>query len=313
MSRLFRGFYKIKREGQHIKNAFKTFCEHNPHLTLEQFIEHFAILGGAEESIELDFFEDVFAMVESNFVKNFTKFQNLVSPSYLLETPYRELLMAVARGDGKFYSVIKKARLSESAGERVIGELVDLHILQIEFSRESPLRTDPKHKLKKELRSYRIQDKLRFVQPFMRFWFGFVTYYRKDLLHGDAVDFLENFKNNYERLRTLVYEQLCDALLVKQYENSTPLLSHGSYWNQHSEFDILAITGDKKLILGECKYKDRKVCKNELTKLKAKALQSGIKVDVYALFSKSGFSKELLGMQDKKLLLFDLNDLKVLL
>ena len=292
---------------------FKTFCEYNPHLTLEQSIEYFAILGGVEQSIELDFFEDVFTMVESNFVEHFNKFQNLVSPSYLIETPYREVLMAVARGDGKFYSVLRKARLSESAGESVIRELVDLNILQIEFSRESPLKTHPKHKLKKELRSYRIQDKLRFVYPFMRFWFGFVTYYKKDLLQGDAAAFLENFKNNYERLRTLVYEQLCDALLVKYYEKSTPLLSHGSYWNQHSEFDILAISEDKKLILGECKYKDRKVCKNELSKLKAKALQSGIKVNVYALFSKSGFSNELLGMKSENLLLFDLNDLQVLL
>ena len=57
----------------------------------------------------------------------------------------------------------------------------------------------------------------------------------------------------------------------------------------HSEFDILAVTESKTVILGECKYKDRKVCKNELTKLKAKALESGLKVDVFALFSKSGF------------------------
>ena len=292
---------------------FKTFCEYNPHLTLEQSIEYFALLGGVEQSIELDFFEDVFSMIESNFVEHFNKFQNLIYPSYLLETPYYEVLIAVARGDGKFYSVLKKARLSEGVGEQVIKELVDLNILTIELSRESPLKTHPKHKLKKELRSYRIQDKLRFVQPFMRFWFGFVSYYKKDLLQGDATAFLENFKKHYERLRTLVYEQLCDALLVKYYENSTPLLSHGSYWNQHSEFDILAITKDKKLILGECKYKERKVCKNELGKLKAKALQSGIKVDIYALFSKSGFSNELLGMKDAKLLLFDLSDLEVLL
>jgi len=270
-------------------------------------------LGGVEESIELDYFDDVFSMVESNFVQNFFKFQTLVSPSYLLETPYREVLMAVARGDGKFYSVLKKARLSEGVGEEIIQELISLDILWLEHTREAPLRVHPKHKLKKELRSYRIQDKLRFVDPFMRFWFGFVTYYRKELVQGDGSAFLENFQKNYERLRSLVYEQLCDALLVKHYESSTPLLSSGSYWNQHSEFDILAITSDKKLILGECKYKDRKVCKNELTKLKAKALQSGMKVDVYALFSKDGFSNELTQTKEENVLLFDLNDLKQLL
>jgi len=280
---------------------------------LEQAIEYFSILGGVEESIELDYFDDAFSMVESNFVQNFSKFQTLVSPSYLLETPYWEVLMSVARGDGKFYTVLKKARLSEGVGEKIIQELISLNVLWLECSRESPLRVHPKHKLKKELRSYRIQDKLRFVDPFMRFWFGFVTYYKKELVQGDGSAFLENFQKNYERLRSLVYEQLCDALLVKHYESSTPLLSSGSYWNQHSEFDILAITSDKKLILGECKYKDRKVCKNELTKLKAKALQSGMKVDVYALFSKSGFSNELMQTKEENVLLFDLNDLKRLL
>jgi len=250
-------------------------------------------------------------MVESNFVDNFTKFQTLVSPSYLLETPYRELLIAVARGDGKFYSVLRKAKLSERAGEKIIDELISLDILKVEYSRESPLRMHPKHKLPKEQRAYRIQDKLRFTQPFMRFWFGFVTYYRKDLALGKSEKFLENFEKHYERLRSLVYEQLCNDLLLKMYDET--IISSGTYWNIYSEFDILAVTKSKKIILGECKYKDRTVCKNELTKLKQKAAESGIKVDVYALFSKSGFSKELLGLQDEKLLLFDLNDLKILL
>ena len=281
-------------------------------MELEQAVEYFSILGGIGKNIELDYFDDVFSMVESNFVQNFSKFQTLVSPSYLLESPYREILIAVARGDGKLYSVIRKAKLSEALGEQIVQELVDLNVLKVEISRESPLRIHPKHKLKKEQRSYRVQDKLRFVQPFMRFWFGFVTYYRKDLALGKGDAFLENFEKHYDRLRSLVYEQLCDALLTQYYEDKNPLISRGSFWNIHSEFDILAVTKDKKVILGECKYKDRKVCKNELTKLKAKALESGIKVDVYALFSKSGFSNELLQLQDENLLLFDLNDLEVL-
>lgn len=282
-------------------------------MELEQAVEYFSILGGIGKNIELDYFDDVFSMVESNFVQNFSKFQTLVSPSYLLESPYREILMAVARGDGKLYSVLRKAKVSEALGEKIVQELVDLNVLKVEASRESPLRNHPKHKLKKEQRSYRVQDKLRFVQPFMRFWFGFVTYYRKDLALGKGDAFLKNFEKNYERLRSLVYEQLCDALLVQYYEERSPLVSSGSFWNIHSEFDILAVSQDKKVILGECKYKDRKVCKNELTKLKAKALESGIDVDVYAIFSKSGFSNELLQTQDKDLLLFDLNDLKQLL
>ncbi len=276
-------------------------------------MEYFSILGGIGHELELGYFDDVFSMVQSNFVDDFNKFQSLVSPSYLIDTPYRELLVAVARGDGKLYSVLRKAKLSQSAGEEIVKELVSLGVLKVEYSRESPLKVHPKHKLPKEQRAYRIQDKLRFAQPFMRFWFGFVTYYRKELALGAGTKFLENFEKHYERLRSLVYEQLCNDLLLKYYEDKEEVISSGSYWDIYSEFDILALTKSKKVILGECKYKDRTVCKNELTKLKQKAAESGIKVDVYALFSKSGFSKELLGLKDENLLLFDLNDLKVLL
>lgn len=252
-------------------------------------------------------------MVRSNFVDDFKKFQSLVSPSYMLESPYREILIAAARGDGKFYSVLRKARLSESVGEVVIDELVDLDVLYLEKSRETPLKSYPKQKIKKHLRSYRIQDKLRFSQPFLRFWFGFVEPFSKELESGSSQRFLDNFQKHYERLRTLIYEQLCDALLVEYFEQKgVKVLSSGSFWNQHSEFDILAVTDREKVILGECKYKDRKVCKNELRKLMAKAEQSGLTVDTYVLFSKSGFSNELLQNRDEKLLLFDLQDLKLL-
>jgi len=276
-------------------------------------VEYFSILGGMDKDIELDYFDDIFSMVESNFVDNFSKFKILVSPSYILEAPYADVLEAIAKGDGKLYSVLRKAKLSEEVGGHIIDELVSLKILRVEHSRESPLRNHPKHKLPKDQRAYRIQDKLRFAQPFMRFWFGFVMYYKKDLVLGRGTKFLENFEKHYERLRSLVYEQLCDDLLLKYYENKEPIISSGSYWNIYSEFDILAVTKSKKIILGECKYKDRTVCKNELTKLKQKSAESGLKVDIYALFSKSGFSKELLGMKDENLLLFDLNDLKIFL
>ncbi|MFT7879846.1 MAG: DUF234 domain-containing protein [Sulfurimonas sp.] len=277
-------------------------------------MEYFSILGGIEENIELDFFDDLFSMVQTNFIGNFKKFRDLVSPSYLLESPYRDVLIAVARGDGKLYSVLRKAKLSETAGEEIIDELVDLGVLFIEKSRETPLKAHPKQKIKKHLRSYRIQDKLRFNAPFLRFWFGFVEVYRKELETGKGDRFLRNFQKHYERLRTLVYEQLCDALLIEYFaQRGIEVLASGSYWNQYSEFDILAVTDQKKVILGECKYKDRKVCKNELRKLRAKAEQSALLVDTYALFSKSGFSNELLQHQDEKLLLFDLNDLNLLL
>jgi len=72
------------------------------------------------------------------------------------------------------------------------------------------------------------------------------------------------------------------------------MVTLGSYWDKNSEFDILAKSADGTVIIGECKYKNRKVSGNELHKLKQKIKQSNLKVDRFALFSKSGFSNSLM-------------------
>jgi hypothetical protein len=178
-------------------------------------------------------------------------------------------------------------------------------------SRQAPIRAHPKHLLKKHLRGYRIEAKVRFVRPFERFWFGFVAPYRAALSGGKGLHFTENFAQHKERAYSLVFEQLSMQLLSDYYQTKDPVISQGSFWDHHSEFDILSVTRSGKVILGECKYTSRKVTKKELTKLKEKALHSGIRVDVYVLFSKSGFSKELLSEASQTLLLFELKEFGV--
>lgn len=273
-------------------------------------ISYFSIIGGIENKIEINYFDNIDYFLENYFVENFTLFEDLIYPSYILETPYRELLVAIARGDGKYFSSIRKAKLSDSVGEAIIEELISKNILYKELSREPPLKIHPKQKLRKDERFYKIQDKLRFKLPFFRFWFGFVISFRKDLIEKRANRFLENFLKHNERLYSLFFEQLCNLIAVENIFKKEKIISRGSYWNIYTEFDILLLDKNKNLFLGECKYKDRKVCKNELSKLKEKAIYSNINAHKYIIFSKSGFSNELLQLKDKNLMLFDLEDLK---
>jgi hypothetical protein len=196
----------------------------------------------------------------------------------------------------------------------ILQELTELSIIEIEKSRERPLKIHPKLKLKKHLRSYRIQSKARFKEPFLRFWFGFVEPYKKELIAKNSDRFWDNYYKHRDRCASLVFEQLSNELIELLYEQSkNPLITKGSFWDRYSEFDLLAITKDRKLLLGECKYKGRKVCKNELSKLKEKAIRSNIRVDSYLLFSLSGFSNELLQNRDEDLALFEAGEFNRLL
>ncbi|MDD5406203.1 MAG: DUF234 domain-containing protein [Sulfurovaceae bacterium] len=269
-------------------------------MNFEQLIDYFAIFGGTGQTIEFDYFDILFELIETKFISDFAFFQSLITPSYLLESPYREVLMAIARGDGKIYSVLRKANLSETLGEHIVKDLTDLGVIRLETSSELVFSASKK---------YRIQDKLRFNMPYYRFWFGFVEPFRNSIIKGDITRFVEYFKAHYERLRSLIFEQLSNELLCEYFESlKINIVFSGSYWDRDNEFDIVAVTDKKEMIIAECKYKDRKVCKNELTKLKSKALQLGFPAAYYVLFSKQGFSGELLGAKDKNLLLFDLQD-----
>jgi hypothetical protein len=294
-----------------IKTKFKEFFHHYGYLELEQAMELFSIFGGIEEKIELDLLDDIETLIRFNFVERYQEFKELLRPSYLLEEPYRYLLIAIARGDGRLSNVFRKAKVGESLGLTLVDELVKLDIIELEASREAPLKTHPNQKLEKSLRSYKIESKIRFKQPFHRFWFGFVEPYAKNLEAKQSQRFFENFEQHFSRLNSLVFEQLSNDLLGIYYNNQ--IINDGSYWDKNSEFDILAKTRNGKTIVAECKYKNRRVCKNELSKLKQKAETSNLQADTFVLFSKNGFSNELVSLKDDNLILFEIDDFKRLL
>ena len=273
---------------------------------MEQAIELFSVFGGVGETLELDFFDDLDSIIRFNFIEQYQLLNEQISPSYLIEEPYRWLLVAIARGDGRLSNVFRKARVGESLGLRLLNELVDLDIVEFEDSREPALKKYPNQKLEKSLRNYKIEPKIRFKKPFYRFWFGFVEPYHKELKSGNSVHFYENFSQHFARLHSFVFEQLSQELLNLHFNNQ--LVINGNYWDKHSEFDIWATHKDGRNILGECKYTNRRVCKSELSKLRQKAETSELKADIFALFSKNGFSNELKNSTNKDLLLFELDD-----
>ena len=82
---------------------------------------------------------------------------------------------------------------------------------------------------------------------------------------------------------------------------------------QSSSNSLVAKTTSGKIIAGNCKYITSKLKKNELNKVKEDSNSIDLKVDIYVLFSKNGFSNELKSQKSDTLKLFTPKSFKLLL
>ena len=78
-----------------------------------------------------------------------------------------------------------------------------------------------------------------------------------------------------------------------------------SAW-QESEVDLIAYD-DQYLLAGECKYRTKSVGQKELDdlKLKAQFIPAGKRELFYLLASRSGFTEDVLSLQDPHVILID--------
>ena len=264
---------------------------------------------GGLESFDLDVDEiSLEALIEKIFLESVD--YPPIDPLCLTRSPYAKLLHLLAIGDAKALSALRRASIGEEFGSELLDELCRIGILRRIKSREKPLKAHPKQKLKKELRSYRIEDKYRFVKPYHRFWFGFVYPFAGEISQGRVDAFWSKYHQDRQKLNALVFEELCVEAMKRRYPDAKVI---ESFWDRHSEFDLLIEEDDGDIVLGECKYKQRSVGKGELLKLQSKAATSKLNVKEWLLFTKDTFSKELRALNQKDLKLYTLEDILTIL
>ncbi len=190
--------------------------------------------------------------------------------------------------------------------------MINTDIIYIKNSREKALREYPKQPIKKRLRGYTIGSKLYFKKPFYRFWFAFIESNRNRYGVINIPKVIENYRKFGYRLSSLLFEQLSLELLILDLKLGDNVCNCGSYWDRYSEFDIYCQCNTTNII-GECKYTNRPIIKSELTKLESKIIHSSLVYSQVALFSKSGFSQELIKLKRDNLLLYTIEDFTKLL
>ena len=251
---------------------------------------------------------DVFEAIRAEILDDY---KNLMARFYFDEDSDEAIKMALiklARSDRKKFSVNKI--FPQSMTNMVYAKLFSKDFLVLEKSQEKPRVKNKRQILKKSERAYKIEDKIHFNSHFSRFWFRFIEPNLSLLKEGRSEEILELIRREFDEYASLGFELLSGELMAKKLGFNGILLS--SFWSKNIELDMLfSING--KIIVGEAKYKERKICKNVLNLVLHKCERLGIKPDIVALFSKSGFSNELLGLKDERLRLYEIKDYEELL
>jgi len=289
---------------------FRSFYSRNFPDDMETLIEYFAVFGGL--GWDVDTSQPITALVKTHILDNFDMLDAKMRALTANDATNKRLLQALAVGDRRIFSAFKRAGLNNGNGGGALHFLQETGVIQMEYSREKhPREKNPNAKLKRKDARHRISHKVLFTHPFVRFWFYFITPQLKHIQAGDFAKVLQNFEEKRNSYTSLVFEELSEILL-NYHLRDAQIISSGSYWDADMEIDILTITDDNKIYVGECKWKNHKINKKELHKINEKCQRLHLEPSQIILFSKRGFSKELTQLQGKALALFKSEDFSIL-
>ncbi len=274
---------------------FNYLKEFFPDKSNKELIELYSILYGVPKYLEM--FSDsgnIFNDMEKNILNPSAYLYN--EPQFILQNEVNEpityfsILELIAKGEHKIGNIASKLGKNVQNITSFISKLIELDIIY----KDVPITENNPSKSKKGL--YFIKDN------FFRFWFTYVLPYKSQLEIGNTKYVLKKIEENFNGFISLVYENLAISYLLKNYD----LLKCGRWWDKNEEIDALGI-GEDFLILAECKYSNKKVGIDILQDLqkKAKKINSKLPVKNYILFSKSGFTNDLIELQNEEIILIE--------
>ncbi len=288
------------------------FNQNFSYLDIGERIGYFSVFGGFGDISALHRYENLHDNILHNILYRFSEWREhfQYTSDSVLQHDLDTLLFRIAVGDRKSHSIYKND-ISQPRGKELYKLLYEKRIITKERSREKPLPKVPGHLLKKELRHYQIEDKILFKDNFTRFWFTFIVPWQEEIAKGELKNVEFQLAQNLDKFISFTFENLSNKLIEQTFKPE-PVVEAGSYWDKNIELDLLAKTANGTLIAGECKWKNQRISKNILNKLQKKCEVAHLDITYFALFSKSGFSNELLKNSNKNLLLFDLQAFETL-
>ncbi len=288
------GFYDAVKffPGYSDKDKFLTFSilggiphylrQFNPEISLEENIKKNILTKGCVLYSEVDF----------------------LLHQELRETPiYNSIIEAIALGNTKLNDISQKSLVEDTSKTSVyLKNLIELGIIEREFSIDAKI----KEKANSNRGTYKLTDN------FFKFWYAFGFTNFSQLEDGD-VDGVYNYviKPALQEFASFSFEDVCKEFVRElQKKNALPFRynrigrwtgkttlrdvnAKKGYRIAETEIDLLGI-GDKKYLVGECKFKNTPFSYSEYMDVKGKLTPLKENAEFYyVLFSQSGFDEKI--------------------
>ena len=262
-----------------------------------ELIELYSVLYGVPKYLEM--FQDtdnIFDSIEKNILSTHAYLYD--EPRYILQNEVNEpltyfsILEVIASGEHKLGHIASKLGKNVQNITSFISKLIELDIIY----KDVPITEKNPQKSKKGL--YFIKDN------FFRFWFLYVLPYKSQLEIGNSAYVRKKLTENFAGYVAKTYEDLAIGYTLREFG----VLKCGRWWSKDEEIDVVGVA-EKFLVVGECKYSNKKVGTDILKSLqdKAKKIELKLPIKYYLLFSKSGFTEALISLakNDKSVVLVE--------
>ena len=282
---------------------FRSFAYQNNITNIDVALEYFSVFGGTGWDVNTT--QSLDTLILKKVLHNYADIHNGMTRFTHNNGLYHLLLTIIALGVEHEDDMFKKARTGREKGEEAMDYLEMKSVLKFDKSIEQPIE-----------KSMQKSDRLLFEFPFMRFWFATISPYYQSISQNNFKEFEDKWQEIRENFSILLSNQL--VLALSKYKLSAkfdkdPIISIGSYYDKKIHIGILAKRKSGKLIAGACKYSKDEAKIHMLTTLKEKCEKAKLTVDEYVLFSKNGFTSEVIALGDDHLTLFTQKDLATLL
>ena len=212
-----------------------------------------------------------------------------------LRTPnnYNDVIVAVASGATEIKDISGKTKLDSSQITKLLNVLIDLNIIE---------KCYPLGNVGKKKGIYQVCDGL------FRFWYRVVPKYLS-YIESNRIELVWDYiKEDLPRFTSLEFERLCRRWIMEQLgTESLPFLVSevGAWWGNNplikakganaEEIDVIALgLQSTDVIIGECKWRERRTDVNVGMELVRKSMFFPQENKALFIFSKAGFTDSLI-------------------